>query len=110
MTLGEHITVLRKRKNLSQGDLGKAIGTSGDIIGRYERDEVNPSIEVVMKIADQLEVSIDYLVGKTDLLLDGAVVKRITDIQKLDADERKHVFALLDAFLRDSKTKKVWAS
>jgi len=110
MTLGEHITVLRKRKSLSQGDLGKAIGTSGDIIGRYERDEVNPSIEVVIKIADQLEVSIDYLVGKTDLLLDSGLTKRITDIQKLDEDERKHVFALLDAFIRDSKTKKVWAA
>src|SRR5580698_1891742 len=109
MTLGEHITVLRKRKNISQGELGKAIGTSGDIIGRYERDEVNPSIEVVIKIADQLEVSIDYLVGKTDLLLDSAIVKRITGIQKLKEDERSHVFALLDAFLRDSKAKKAYA-
>ena len=55
MTLGEHITLLRKKKGLSQADLGKAVGTSGDIIGRYERDEVKPSIEVVIKIADTLE-------------------------------------------------------
>jgi transcriptional regulator with XRE-family HTH domain len=41
MTFGEYIISLRKKKGISQADLGKAIGTSGDIIGRYERDEVN---------------------------------------------------------------------
>ena len=70
MTLGEHITTLRKRKKLSQAELGKKIGTSGDIIGKYERDEVKPSIEVVVKIADTLDVSIDYLVGSTSLQID----------------------------------------
>ena len=54
MTLGQNITALRKKSKLSQNDLGKAVGTSGDIIGRYERDEVKPSIEVAIKIADAL--------------------------------------------------------
>jgi len=110
MTLGEHITTMRKKKNLSQADLGKAIGTSGDIIGRYERDEVKPSIEVVVKIADTLEVSLDYLVGKSNVELDKTVLKKIHDIQKLNADDKAHVFALLDAFLQSQKAKKVFAS
>jgi transcriptional regulator with XRE-family HTH domain len=64
-------SVLQKNcKKLSQSDLGKAVGTSGDIIGRYERDEVKPSIEVAIKIADALQVSLDYLVGKTSLEVD----------------------------------------
>ncbi|WP_447768472.1 helix-turn-helix domain-containing protein [Sphingobacterium faecium] len=33
--------------------------TSGDIIGRYERDEVTPSAEVASKVADVLDVSVD---------------------------------------------------
>lgn len=110
MTLGEHIILLRKKKGLSQADLGKAVGTSGDIIGRYERDEVKPSIEVVIKIADTLEVSIDYLVGKSSLELDKNTVKRIQDIQKLNTEDKAHVFALLDAFLQSHKAKKVFAS
>lgn len=110
MTLGEHIIQLRKKKGLSQADLGKAVGTSGDIIGRYERDEVKPSIEVVIKIADTLEVSIDYLVGKSSLELDKNTVKRIQDIQKLNTEDKAHVFALLDAFLQSHKAKKVFAS
>lgn len=110
MTLGEHITQLRKKKGLSQADLGNAVGTSGDIIGRYERDEVKPSIEVVIKIADTLEVSIDYLIGKSSLELDKSTVKRIQDIQKLNSEDKAHVFALLDAFLQSHKAKKVFAS
>ena len=42
MTLGQHITALRKGKSLSQSELGKKVGTSGDIIVRYERVEVKP--------------------------------------------------------------------
>lgn len=109
MTLGEHITLLRKQKSLSQADLGKAIGTSGDIIGRYERDEVKPSIEVVIKIADALAVSIDYLVGKTTLELDKTTLKRIQEIQRLPDQDKTHLFALMDAFLRDAKTKRAYA-
>lgn len=33
------MTALRKKKGLSQVDLDKAVATSGDIIGRYERDD-----------------------------------------------------------------------
>lgn len=109
MTLGEHIVLLRKQKDLSQADLGKAVGTSGDIIGRYERDEVKPSIEVVIKIADALEVSIDYLVGKTTLALDKVTLKRIQEIQGLPDQDKTHLFALMDAFLRDAKTKRAYA-
>ncbi|MGN7784740.1 hypothetical protein ACTJIJ_09445 [Niabella sp. 22666] len=71
--------------------------------------EVMPSIEVAAKIADAPEVSIDYLAGNTDLLLEKNVVNKIIDIQKLDAEDKAHVFAMLDAFLRDHKTKKAYA-
>ncbi|MBO9571607.1 MAG: helix-turn-helix transcriptional regulator [Chitinophagaceae bacterium] len=90
-------------------DLAKAIGTISVTVGRYERDEVKPSIEVAAKIADALEVSLDYLTGNTDLLLEKSMVKRIADIQQLPEDEQAHLFALMDAFLRDHKTKKAYA-
>ncbi len=69
------------------------------MIGRYERDEVKPSIEMAKALAEALEVSLDYLVGSTDSLLDKTVVKKNLDIQKLRDDDKSHVFALLDAFL-----------
>lgn len=80
---------------------------SKDTSGRSRQggDEVKPSIEMAAQIAQALEVSLDYLVGNTDLPLDTATVRRIQDIQKLEAEEKGHLFALMDAFLRDNKTK-----
>jgi transcriptional regulator with XRE-family HTH domain len=109
MTLGEHISTLRKKKSISQNELGKAVNTSGDIIGRYERDEVKPSIEVVMKIADTLEVSIDFLVGKSSLELDKNVVNKIQDIQKMDTDTKGVLFNVIDTYIQNFKTKQAFA-
>ena len=72
--------------------------------------EVKPSIEMAAAIAEALEVSLDYLVGNTDLLLEKNVVNKIIDIQKLGTEDKAHVFAMLDAFLQSQKAKKVFAS
>jgi len=74
MTLGQRIADLRKKDKVSQSELGKRVGTSGDIIGRYERDEVKPSIEVASRIADELNTSLDFLMGKTEFELDKALI------------------------------------
>ena len=109
MTLGEHILILRKKHSLSQSALGKLVDTSGDIIGRYERDIMTPSIEVIMKIADALNVSIDFLVGKTTLELDTNVLKRVEEVSKLNGEEKEKIFMVIDALIRDFKAKKAYA-
>jgi len=110
MTLGEHIMLLRKQKGLSQAALGKQIGTSGDIIGRYERNIMIPSIEVIIKISDSLGVSIDYLVGKTSLELDESVLKRLEDISSLSDENKSFIFRMIDMALRDLKTGQAYAT
>ncbi len=111
MTFGERITTLRKQLKLSQDDLGKRIGTSAPIVGRYERNEIKPSIETAKKIADILNTTVDYLIGGADAVkLDKKMLQRIQDIQQLTDKDQEHIFALLDAFLRDYKTKKAYAS
>jgi len=107
MTLGQNITVLRKQKKLSQNDLGKKVGTSGDIIGRYERDEVKPSIEVASKIADVLEVSLDFLIGKLDIEVDHSLLKRIIEIQKMDHEDKQHIIYTIDALIKNVKLKAI---
>lgn len=105
ITFGKRLAEVRKDKRMSQDELAKKVGAHGAVIGRYERDEVKPSIEMAAQVAQALDVSLDYLVGNSDLLLDTATVRRIQDIQKLEAEEKGHLFALMDAFLRDNKTK-----
>ena len=103
MTFGERLTMVRKRKGLSQADVGKKININGDAYGRYERSEVRPTIEMAVKIAEALEVSLDYLVGKTDTELDNATLKRLQDVTRLPDKEKEHVFVFLDAFLAKMK-------
>ena len=49
MTFGERIALQRKQLKLSQDDLAKKVGTSAPIIGRYERGEIKPSIEMAKR-------------------------------------------------------------
>ena len=107
MILGQHIIKLRKQKKLSQNDLGKAIGTSGDIIGRYERNEVKPSIEVASKIADVLEVSLDFLIGKQDVEVDSQLLKRVIDVQRMNEEDKEHILYTLDALIKSVKLKSI---
>jgi len=109
MTLGEQITRLRKRKKLSQAALGQLIGTSGDIVGRYEREVITPSIEVMIKMADALEVSLDYLTGKISMELDQSAMARMEDIAKMPEDEQRSIFKVIDALIRDYKSKTTYA-
>ena len=110
MTLGEHIMLLRKQKGLSQAALGKQIGTSGDIIGRYERNIMTPSIDVIMKISDTIGVSIDYLVGKTNLELDKTTIKRLEEISTLSEENKSFLFRMIDMALRDLKTGQAYTN
>jgi len=107
MTLGQHIIQLRKQKKLSQNDLGKKVGTSGDIIGRYERDEVKPSIEVASKIADVLEVSLDFLLGKVDVEVDQQLLKRVIEVQQMNPEDKEHILYTLDALIKNVRLKSI---
>lgn len=105
MTFGERLSQVRKRKKLSQADVGRRIGINGDAYGRYERNEVRPTIEMAAKISKALEISLDFLTGNSDIELDKAAINRIQEITKLPEKEKSHIFVTLDALIRDFKTK-----
>ncbi len=104
MAFADRLSFARKQKKIKQADLGKMVGTSGDIIGKYERGENTPSIDVATKIADALGVTLDYLVKDGEYeQVDNETLKRLRDIQKLKETDKQHVFALLDAFIKQTK-------
>lgn len=105
------IADLRKQKGWSQTELATESGVSREIIGKYERGEAVPSIEFAKRIADAFGVSLDYLAGEGKLSkLDKKTVKRMQDIESLKDDDKNHLFAIVDAFLRDAITRKAYAS
>jgi transcriptional regulator with XRE-family HTH domain len=98
---------LRKEMDWSQSNLAKS-GVCGEMIGRGERDEAILSIEVAKKIADTFEVSLDYLIDENAMpTFDKKTVNRLKDIQHLNEEDKKHVFALLDAFLARTKIQSI---
>ena len=60
---GEKLREAREAAELSQKDLANKIGTSAPIIGRYERNERTPSVDIAKRLAEALGVSLDYLVA-----------------------------------------------
>lgn len=109
MTFGERLTQVRKRKNLSQADIGKKININGDAYGRYERNEVKPTIEMAVKIAQALEVSLDYLTGNSDIELDKNTLDRVQEVTKLTDKDKDYIYVTLDALIRDFKNKHAYA-
>lgn len=64
---------------------------------------------MAVRIARALNVSLDWLVGLTDLELDQPTLKRIEQISRLPDEQRRQVYMLLDALLRDFKAREVYA-
>lgn len=106
---GDNLMLMRKKKKLSQAALGKLIGTSGDVVGRYERGDITPSIEVVAKMADALKVSVDYLIGKTSFLFDQDILERIEAMSQLSEENKAFVFRLVDMVLRDIRAEQAYS-
>jgi len=57
---------LRLSKNLKQDDLAKEIGLKKSSIGMIEQGNRMASVEILYKIADFFDVSIDYLLGRNN--------------------------------------------
>lgn len=110
MAFGDRLAFARKQRKMTQGDLGGKVGTSGDIIGKYERGENVPSIDVAAKMADALGVTLDYLVKDGEYEhIDNETLGKLRAIQGLDGDTRAHVFATIDAFIKAAKLKSIAA-
>ena len=57
---------LRKKKGISQLRLATELNTTQNTISRYETGEREPGIDELIKIADYFNVSVDYLIGRTE--------------------------------------------
>jgi len=57
---------LRKEKKVSQRELGELLGISDRNIRFYESGEHRPDFDGLLKLADYFNVSLDYLVGRSD--------------------------------------------
>lgn len=64
MTLGSRLRKEREKKKLTQEELGKLLGVSDATINRYEKDTRKPDPTMLKALANILEVTTDFLLGR----------------------------------------------
>jgi len=111
-SFGKKLRECRSEKKFSQSELAKQIETYHSIIGKYERDEVKPTIDVVKRLANALDTTVGYLLGETEdrqLLKDPSMLRRLNDIAKFPEQDKACILYTLDAMINNVKLKEMQA-
>jgi len=105
-SFGKRLADCRKAKKLSQKELAKIFSTSHTTIGKYERNEMTPSIEAAKKLAKILDTTVGYLLAETendDLFRDPKMLQRFQDINNLPDNQKECIITTMDHFIRSAK-------
>jgi transcriptional regulator with XRE-family HTH domain len=111
MPIGERIKALRAEQRLSQGDLAAKIGgADAGQISRYENGHIAPSADAIVRIAEALDVSCDYLLvddaprrpfrAATD-----ALGESLAGLDELDEEDMAALVHVLDALVAKNRVK-----
>ncbi len=105
-----NLKLLRQEYGISQQRLAEAIGGSQPSINKYENHNIEPEIEVLKRMADYFNTSVDFLVGHTDIKrkiehtemfhLNQFETEVITRFRSLDEEEKMCIDRTIQTFLR----------
>ena len=90
-TLNENIRALRISYGYNQVEFSKKLGVTKQCVSNWENDNVVPSIEMLVKIADLFNVTTDFLLGRND--------KKQIDISGLTTQQATHISLIINDFL-----------
>lgn len=82
--LGKRIKKLREKKKLNQIEFSKILNISNTTLSQYEAGNRTPSDQIKEKVADYFDVSIDYLLGRTDIYNSQNAKSEIDTLHNLD--------------------------
>tara|TARA_R110000823_G_scaffold47903_1_gene121737 strand:- start:6431 stop:6772 length:342 start_codon:yes stop_codon:yes gene_type:complete len=97
----------RKRRELSQEGLAKMAGLPATAISHFESGGRKPSFDNLRKLADALEVSIDYLMGRTDEISGHVLAEAeiFRDYENLTEDDREAARIFMATLAKRNKDK-----
>ncbi len=103
----ERLKQLREAKNLTQLRLAMELNVSQETISGYEIGKAVPPAEMLVKLADTLDTSVDYILGRTDIKsmlraseLTEQEAEILTILRKQPEDKRVFVFDLIKGLER----------
>lgn len=97
MKIGERISELRKDKGFKQKDIASKLNVAISTISNYETNCHEPDLTNLCKLADMLDVTTDYLLGRTELNIDLNTLKEPIDSHMTKAD----LLQILEYFSKD---------
>lgn len=103
MSFGSNLERIRKDKKISQAKLGEVLGLTQQMVSSYEKDLSSPNIEVLTKIADYFNVSIDSLVEHVVLTPDAnsAEARMMRYFLKLTEADREKSIVIVQTLVED---------
>ena len=113
MGFSNRVKELRKKKNLSQTKLGEMVGIHYTQVGRYEKGESFPSMEILRKLADALEVSTDYLMeGSSEevalaYIHDRELLHQFKQVQEMEERDQEMIKTFIDALITKRQIQKM---
>ena len=84
--LHHRIVELRKSKKITQEGLSSKIGVSRSALSQYELGSRQPDYDIIKRMAEYFEVSIDYLLGNSESQIKESL-QYLSDDQVLEAAE-----------------------
>ena len=90
----DNLRFLRKERKLSQQKLAEELGISQQSINQYENHYIEPDIELLSRMADFFNTSLDYIVGRTDIV--GKTDELMSFPMKTDEVEMLNRYRLLN--------------
>ncbi|HBZ86661.1 MAG: hypothetical protein A2509_05615 [Candidatus Edwardsbacteria bacterium RIFOXYD12_FULL_50_11] len=102
---------LRREAGYSQRDLQAETGIPQLVIAYYEKQTKHIPAHLLPKISKALDVTVDQLMGLDKLKAapktkDNRLYRRLSQLEKLPAKERKQIVQLLDTYLEREKLRK----
>lgn len=70
------IAQLRKEKHLNQTGLAMRLNISQYLVSAYETGRHQPSVELLMQMSDLFNVSVDYIIGNSDIRIPTDLLKK----------------------------------
>jgi transcriptional regulator with XRE-family HTH domain len=115
ISVGIQIQKLRKDSNLNQSQLAEKIGVSLTQLQRYENKGVQPPADILKKLADAFNTSIDFLVyGDSEQkaqqsIKDNELLSQFKAVEQLDSKDKSTIKDIIDAFIKRSKLNQIAA-
>ncbi|MCK8825544.1 helix-turn-helix domain-containing protein [Fuchsiella alkaliacetigena] len=109
MSFGKRLKKLRKEKGLTLREMSNKFNRGRTSFSNYENDYRKPDMDLIKELADFFEVSVDYLLGRTDVKNPEQEVRIPKEIKKhLSPEEQEFLLELLPkkdfhAFLREAR-------